>query len=266
VLLTQFIYRLSFGLALCTALAPPRQVTSGYYRNNLYVLLGLNVLASLLAWTLSDQLPWQRWLPIGAAVASYLGSVFWLYEKPRPGIIALLLIAALSISAAMVQGSMMSPGQAAPLAASELPPVAASMSAVLSRLDPIGGGLILGGVMAAMLLGHWYLNAPGMPLSALNRLVVVFAIAIALRALLCGLGLSCQIAWGDALGFRQWLFIVWRWLSGLILAGALTYMAWRTLKVPNTQSATGILYAAVIVVFLGELTAQLLSGATHFPV
>ena len=28
-------------------LVPPRQVTSGYYRNNLYVLLGLNALAAL---------------------------------------------------------------------------------------------------------------------------------------------------------------------------------------------------------------------------
>lgn len=265
-LLTQFICRLSFGLALCTAVAPPRQVTSGYYRNNLYVLLGLNVLASLLAWTISDQQPWQRWLPVGAAAASYLGSVFWLYEKPRPGVAALLLIAALSVSAAIVQGSVTSPGQTAPLSMAALPPIASSMGETLSRIDPVGGGLVLGGVMAAMLLGHWYLNAPGMPLSALKRLVIVFAVTIGLRAVLCGIGLACQIAWGSDLGFQQWLFIVWRWLSGLILAGVLAYMAWRTLKVPNTQSATGILYAAVIVVFLGELTAQLLSGRAQFPV
>ena len=36
-------------------------------------------------------------------------------------------------------------------------------------------------------------------------------------------------------------------------------MSWQTLKIPNTQSATGILYVAVITTFLGELTAQLLS-------
>jgi hypothetical protein len=41
-------------------------------------------------------------------------------------------------------------------------------------------------------------------------------------------------------------------------------MAWQTLKIPNTQSATGILYVAVIAVFLGELTAQLLSGRMVF--
>ena len=42
-------------------------------------------------------------------------------------------------------------------------------------------------------------------------------------------------------------------------------MTWKTLKIPNTQSATGILYVAVIAVFLGELTSQLLSARTAFP-
>jgi hypothetical protein len=35
--------------------------------------------------------------------------------------------------------------------------------------------------------------------------------------------------------------------------------------VPNTQSATGILYAGVILVFLGELMSQLLSMDSTFP-
>jgi len=46
----------------------------------------------------------------------------------------------------------------------------------------------------------------------------------------------------------------------------LAWMAWQTLKIPNTQSATGILYVAVITVFIGELTSLLLSGGTAFPV
>ncbi|HJN07493.1 MAG: hypothetical protein QGG09_18755 [Pirellulaceae bacterium] len=46
----------------------------------------------------------------------------------------------------------------------------------------------------------------------------------------------------------------------------LALMAWYTLKVPNTQSATGILYAGVILTFLGELTSQLLSVDTLYPI
>ena len=41
-------------------------------------------------------------------------------------------------------------------------------------------------------------------------------------------------------------------------------MSWQTLKIPNTQSATGILYVAVITTFLGELTSLLLSAARLF--
>ena len=48
-ILTQFLFRLSFGLSLSMAVTSPRKVTSGYYRNHLYVLLGLNVLAVLVA-------------------------------------------------------------------------------------------------------------------------------------------------------------------------------------------------------------------------
>ena len=46
---------------------------------------------------------------------------------------------------------------------------------------------------------------------------------------------------------------------------ALAVMTWQTLKIPNTQSATGILYVAVIGVFIGELTSQLLSAHASFP-
>jgi hypothetical protein len=80
-LLTQFILRLAFGTSLAMACTPPRLVTSGYYRNNLYVLLGLNVAVSLIAWTgASESLP--LWLPVAAAVACYVGAVLWLYEQP----------------------------------------------------------------------------------------------------------------------------------------------------------------------------------------
>ena len=39
-------------------------------------------------------------------------------------------------------------------------------------------------------------------------------------------------------------------------------MSRKTLDIPNTQSATGILYVACLAVILGELTAQLLAVPT----
>jgi hypothetical protein len=42
-------------------------------------------------------------------------------------------------------------------------------------------------------------------------------------------------------------------------------MTWSTLKIPNTQAATGMLYVAVITTFLGELVGQLLSSGKAYP-
>ena len=49
------------------------------------------------------------------------------------------------------------------------------------------------------------------------------------------------------------------WLTGLAGLLVLAIMSRKTLDVPNTQSATGILYVGVIFAFLGELSSQLLS-------
>ena len=55
------------------------------------------------------------------------------------------------------------------------------------------------------------------------------------------------------------LALLWlRWLAGLIGLPILLLMSRLTLEIPNTQSATGILYVACLAVILGELTAQLL--------
>jgi len=249
--LTQFILRLSFGMSLAMAWTPPRLVSSGYYRNNLYVLLGLNVLASLAAWMGLSQTPLPLWPPLTAAILSYLGGVFWLYEAPRPGRAALAAIAAVTLLGAWLAGG---PGEPA-----------APVASLLWRLDPIGGGLVLGVTMAAMLLGHWYLNAPGMSLNPLKRLVLAMAIAVVLRGALCAAGLAAEYAEAGPFGLERWLFLALRWLSGVFGAAAVTALTLQTLKIPNTQSATGMLYVGVIVTFVGELTSQLLSGESQFP-
>jgi hypothetical protein len=251
-LLTQFILRLSFGLSLAMACTSPRWVSSGYYRNNLYVLLGLNVLACLVAWMgLQQTAPLPVWPPLLAAVLSYAGAVFWLYERWRPGLIALGSLALVTLIGAWL--------------AVARPEIKSFGALALRWLDPIGGGLVLGVTMAAMLLGHWYLNAPGMSLTPLKRLVLAMGAVLFLRAVLCGLGLAADFAAEGPYGLQRWLFVSLRWLAGLGGAGAAAVMAWHTLKIPNTQSATGILYVGVIVTFVGELTSQLLSDESLFP-
>ena len=136
--------------------------------------------------------------------------------------------------------------------------------------DILSSGLMMGTVMTAMLLGHWYLNTPTMVLAPLQRLVRWSGGSTLLRAAVCGVGIASFLMGdgpgeGAAVDFTFWLFVGFRWLAGLLGVGLMIYMTRETLKVPNTQSATGILYAAVILVFLGELVGQLLTVDARHP-
>ena len=164
-ILTQFLFRLSFGLALAMAITSPRRVTSGYFRNHLYVLLGLNVLAALVAWRAPEQ--FSLWPPLAGAVLSYAGAVAWLYEKPRAG---RALLAAVAIAGLTGAWLAMSPDVST---TSESPAATA-----LRWLDAPTSGLLLGSTMAAMFLGHWYLNTPTMELAPLERLVLLMGAAV----------------------------------------------------------------------------------------
>jgi len=239
-ILTQFIVRLSFGMTLGMALTSPKEVTSGYYRNHLYVLLGLNVLAALASFSQGNQVAFAATL--AASILSYVGSVLWLYEKPRPGIAVLAIISAVSLWASWKTAS----GQSS----------TSAVAAVLHALDPLSSGLVLGLTMAAMFLGHWYLNSPTMAIDPLKRLVLMTLAAVCLRAVVEAVGLGIYVSEVTPTT-QQMLFTSLRWLSGIFGAFALLVMTYRTLLIPNTQSATGILYVCVFATFLGELMSLL---------
>lgn len=255
-LLVQFIFRLTFGMALAMGVTPPKLVTSGYYRVHLWVLMGLNTLAALAVYSNRDTEGSEYWtllfvLSIGITIASYVGAVAWLYERTRVGIAVLYGIGLAALVAAAL--------------ATDWKPSATEFDYALGLLDLASGGWLLGVTMAAMLLGHWYLNTPSMELVPLKRLVLLMALAIALRTAVSGAGLWLNVAYGDPLDAVAVTFIAMRWLSGLLGTATMALMTWYVLKVPNTQSATGILYAGVILSFIGELTSQLLSVGTLYP-
>ncbi len=258
-ILSQFVLRLTFGLAAAMTLTSPRKVNSGFFRNHAYVVLGLSVLATMAA--LADRDHLEVWPPIVSAILSYSCAVVWLYEKPLPGRV---LLAAISIVALV--GTQLS-GHAAsqPLTMNDAASDWSEIAVAIWRCDPLTSGLLLGSTIAAMFLGHWYLNSPTMEIAPLRKLLVLMLIAVVGRALVSGLGLVLQWQTIELSG-SQSILIALRWLSGLVGTAVLIFMAWRTLRIPNTQSATGILYVAVFSTFLGELTSLLLSRSTAFPV
>jgi hypothetical protein len=239
--LSEFVYRLAFGLAAAMCATPVRWVPWGYFQVHTWVLLGLQALAAAVAWLRPDELP--LWLPAAAAGCAYGGSLAWGYRSSRAGTAALVIVAALSLAGAYL---------AQPAAASGTTP------RLLAALDPLTSGLLLGTTIAAMFLGHYYLNAPGMQLVPLRRLVLGMAAAAILRGLQAAAGLWLLAMAGRSPEPGIWLFLALRYLAGVLGVLVAAWMTWQTLKIPNTQSATGILYVGVILVFVGELVALLL--------
>jgi hypothetical protein len=248
-LLSQFLLRLAFGLAVGMAITSARQVTSGFYRNHLYVTLGLTTLAAMVLAKMKTS-PIEMWLAVAAAVISYIGSAAWLYEAKRFGKLTLWLVAACSITAAVWE---------------QLNAGTSGYSPWWSGLSVVTSGLVLGLVFASMLLGHWYLNAPGMELAPLRWLLTASAIVVTTQAVVVGAGLAAEVTTMSGVTASWLLFELLRWSFGLCGVLALLWMARRTLEIPNTQSATGILYVAVLGVFIGELTGLLLSAESVYP-
>jgi hypothetical protein len=260
-LLLDFLCRFGWGMAVGLVLTPAAIVPAGFFRVNLLVVLGLATAAGLVARGVAGtSLVWM--LAAAAAVVAWLGSVAWLGERRQGGLwfcgATALLLAAATALVATTPGVELGTGAAAPASAT------ASGTAVGFRDATAAGAALLSGLVSglavhAMLLGHWYLNAPGMRVDALRR-VIDFALA----------AWGLQLAWsGVSLAAGGWpgggatatALLSLRWLAGLVGLPILLVMARKTLDIPNTQSATGILYVACLAAILGELTAQLLQAA-----
>jgi hypothetical protein len=146
-----------------------------------------------------------------------------------------------------------------------VPMMIGTLALVLRVVQTVTSGVLIGFTMAAMLLGHWYLNSPGMELQPLRKLLIAMAIAVIAQAIVCGVGLNLENSL-QSLSTQDWLFLTLRWSFGLVGVIILIWLTWQTLAIPNTQSATGILYVAVMGVFVGETMSLLLSAESLFPV
>jgi len=256
-MLADFLLRLAAGLTFSLLLLSPTSTArpapgrkplanANFFRTQLLVALGLTVGALL--WLRAE----AGWPLLGcllaAAACSFLGSVSWSLER-SPGGVALLVLTALALTAAL---GLHTAGRATSDAALAGPLAGAFSSA-----------LLLGAATSAMLMGHNYLVAPTMTMTPLYRLLGALTVALAVRAAADGWALAQWTRDFDLGNLRadERLWLPVRWLVGLAAPAALCWMAFQTARIRSTQSATGILYVAVIFCFLGELTALLLRPA-----
>lgn len=252
-MIAQFAIRLLCGIGLMWSLMPRREVTTGFFRIQMLVALGLSVLAALmtghLAWATDARAPVlspqaSRLLCLAVAAAAFIGSVVWTLGRRRGGDICVFVIAALSTALLLLS--------------TPLPEQVVSLRGVLAPISVLSSAALLGSAVTGMLLGHWYLTAPTMSIAPLSRLTLYFAVAAGVRLLVAALGLAP--AWAEITGGTAWIgmVLVLRWAAGIVGPLVAAGMVWRILKYRNTQSATGVLFAGVILCFLGEMSAALL--------
>ncbi|MCA8996739.1 MAG: hypothetical protein KDA80_07135 [Planctomycetaceae bacterium] len=242
-----FAMRLICGLSLAWCLIPRREITSGFFRIQNLLCLGLAVLTALSAGQF-DNLQGSRILFFGgilSSVVAFLGSIFWTLERRTGGFrlaTGLCLLATAAVVGVATVGN-----------------VNTQIPAWMRNVDALTAAGLMGSTTAAMLLGHWYLTATGMPLRPLVQYSMLAGAAIILR------GLYALGHW-SAGGFAEsasWPLMALRW-AGLVGPLIMVWLTIRILRYRNTQSATGVLYAATILVFMGEMAAALLarSGAS----
>ena len=253
-MLVDFLCRFGFGMALGLVLTPSALVPPGFFRVNLRVVMGLGTFAALLA---HSAVPGALWiLPAAAAVVAWIGTVLWLAHRIRAGVGACALASAL-LAGAVAMAATVVPGGAAEVGGAPLQTITRHLLS----------GAIVGLTVHAMLLGHWYLNAPGMRVDALRRMIdvallawlpqLLLAIVAAGGARLLSDSSAVAPAVHSATASSLWAL---RWLAGLVGLPVLLWMSRKTLDIPNTQSATGILYVACLAAIVGELAAQLLAA------
>jgi hypothetical protein len=248
-MLADFAIRLACGLAILLLFAPWRIIPPAFFRTHAQVILGLLVLAALdLAHGgVHGVIPAGT---IAAAALAFLASVVWGLGLPRLGVpvTALLVLVSGSVLVATSQGG-------------------SSGLWALNAAGRLASSFLMGATLTAMLLGHYYLTAPAMSIAPLKRFVRCMAWGLGVRVLLAAVGGMVWYAGMSAMpagdgGGPSGLFLAIRWGMGILGPLLATVLAWKTVAIRSTQSATGILYIAMTLVLFGELSALILARQT----
>jgi hypothetical protein len=262
-MIAQFALRLICGMSWMWAAMPRQHVTCGFFRIQMLVVLGLSVLAALTAEVPANESATAATVStrvlllvptVVLGIAAFCGSVVWALERRTTGNAFVFAVAGISsvLLVISIARGVSTAGAATSLA-----------DKVLWLCSETSSALLLGSAVAGMLLGHWYLTVPAMSIAPLNRLNAYFGAAAFLRMLFSAALLA--IAWDKVSGPTQGTWLALRWLAGIIGPLVASIMVWRILKYRNTQSATGVLFVGVIVVFIGDMAATLLGRELGVP-
>jgi hypothetical protein len=245
------------SFAAVVLLARGTAATSGYLRFTTICALAFGALA---------------WLSDGALPTSLGGSpvvVDPVWDAPRR---AALLLFVVLVGAALVIGGRLGPTALNVIRGGA---VAAAVATLLFGALAWGDGSLgvanlliqlaivsaaIGGVFAAMVLGHWYLVTPKLPEQPLILLARVLLAVVAVQVVLFWAWIATGAGPADVAPFSSltgpWALFVWlRLIVGLVFPLVVCWASVQTARTRSMESATGLLYINVGSIAAGTILA-----------
>ena len=264
-----FLILLAGGVMLAAAVSDPREVTLNWLRLAGIIALCVGALALFFHFQREPvaELPlFYRRLQTGllvstlAAVLGQLAFVQIAWRGTQRALAAAAFVLSVLAGSNVLHGLMVPAGVAV-----RFPPK--TLSIALQTASCAGVAAMAGLALMDMLLGHAYLTASKMTIAPFRRLNLALALVLGLRALGAVGGVLWVNAWRpvEMLWGIYGLYVLTRWVVGLGVVAVFVYMAHDCIRRRSTQSATGILYVAGVLVFLGEIVALYLVRETGLP-
>ena len=145
---------------------------------------------------------------------------------------------------------------------------------ILLPLTFVTSSLVLGGFLAGMIFGHFYLVTVDMPKRLLITMAWILIAVMVLRIVAFGTTLFLYDQYvmpgthflTKLMSFQGHGIFFWqRVLVGLLIPSGVVALIHGTAKIGSNQSATGIMYVAIAFVFIGELVARYLFLLSTIP-
>ncbi len=131
--------------------------------------------------------------------------------------------------------------------------------------------ITIGTVTTAMLLGHWYLVVPNLSTRPLFILLGILAAGFLLQA---GLAASALVLLDGRASFPSthdvvsggysltfWMHVA----AGIALPLVITALAFQSTRMRSLMSATGLLYVAVVLTLVGQVTGKVILYSGNLP-
>ena len=246
------VQELAVGSLFCLALLPSDLIRRGFFRTCVLILaigVGLGVWVT----------PTPASISLFLSLLLYGGSL-WVVSQRWP-------VLALRVSLAVGAVGVFIPSLSA------LQGMSLSTKAAAHVAGALASTLLLGSTLIGMLLGHYYLRDPDLPVALIRRLGNLFLLATVMQGLLLVANVGGLYLFGGAeaaariglLSTSYGAVFLCRLLIGILGSFILACLIWDTLRIPNVQAATGFFYIAILTAMIGEFLGRYLWHVTAIP-